>query len=68
MSSFFEKKLSRLPWRSMLGAIVFIILFLNDLFLCLINLDLRNFADANAIPVKNSNDVLQTLEKMQARQ
>ena len=36
----------------MLGAIVFIVLFLNDLFLCLIDLDLRNFSDANATLLK----------------
>ena len=62
MSSFFEIKLSRVPWRSMLGAIVFSV-FLNDLYLCLTDSDSHNCADANAIPVKNLNDLLQTLEK-----
>ena len=58
----FEIKLSSVPWRSTLGAIVFSI-FLNDQFLCLTDSDLHNFADANAIPVKNLNDLLQTLEE-----
>ena len=57
MSSLFEIKLSRVPWRSMLDAIVFSI-FLNDLFLCLTDSDLHNFADVNVIPVKNLNDLL----------
>ena len=38
-------------------------IFLNDQFLCLTDSDLHNFAEANAIPVKNLNDLLQTLEE-----
>ena len=44
-------------------------IYLNDLFLCLYNSDLYNFADNNTITstIKGFNDLLHTFEKVTER-
>ena len=64
MFSFFSSIFSGVPKSPVLGPILFNI-FINDLFLWLTKSDLDNFADDNtiAVPCKNLNNLLRTLEK-----